>query len=118
MIKDSVTKRLAKKKWVFSRDQLEKFGKSINKYRKNVTLEDGSIVSVFDWETIYLKAGVKTKDGKVTWYGSEDDKIFHIEKFDEMYRQWHFMMYGDNEKLVQLEETSEGIDANKVFENY
>lgn len=110
-----------KKTWIFSKEQLMKFGKSFEKYKITSTLEDGTTATVPDWPTIYFKAGVKTKNGSVTWYLHNGVKVFHIEKFEEMYRQWRSLTdvrdYAENKRLEGYE-TEGDTQAEIEFREY
>lgn len=121
-IKDTVTNRIKNKQWVFTKNQLENFGKSFNKYKKVIKLSDQTVVTVPDWDLIYFKSGVKTNDNRVVWYEENTQKIFHIEKFDEMYRQWVFLRdglsFGNEKKFEQLSQTIDQIKTEKIFNDY
>ena len=122
-IKDSVTTRLKKPEKIYSISYLEGFGESIKKYRKNYTLVTGEVINVLDWDEIYFRAGVKTKNGRLTWYlDGNGNKVFNMTKFEEVRSQYNAMVagrnYAEDKKLEDLDKTAHEIDAEKVFADY
>lgn len=122
-IKDSVTKRLKKPEVIYSKLELQKFGESFNKYKKKVVMSTGEEATVPDWEEIYFRAGVKTRDGKVTWHWEGEQKVFPILKFEAKYRQWRMMLdgidYAEQKRMEQLENMSQQeIEAEEDFAGY
>ncbi len=121
--KDTLTNRIKKPPIIYSKTYLECFGQSINKYKKTEVLSTGEKVLLFDWDEIYFRAGVKTKQGRVTWYlDINGNKISNMEKFDEVYRQWRAMVdgrnYAEEKKFEQLDKTAEEMKAEEIFANY
>lgn len=118
-IKENKKVTVEKPGWTFTREQLLKFGQSINKYKKKVVL-DGEEKEILDWDEIHFRAGVKTKQGAVTYYLVGDRKVFHIEKFEEMWRQYQAMInkedYVAQKKLMtyaSMEEAQAVDEFNK-----
>ena len=123
MRKDTLTNRMKKPVRIYDKAYLESFGRSFDKYKKTETLFTGETVTLFDWDEIYFRAGVKTKQGRVTSYLDINGQMqFNIEKFDEVYRQWRAMVdgrdYAKEKKLEQLDQTAEEIKAEEVFADY
>ena len=121
--KDTLTNRLKKPVKIYDKAYLEGFGRSINKYKKTVTLSTGEVLTILDWDEIYFRAGVKTKRGGVTWYLDEHGKKrFNIEKFDEVRAQYDAMIagrdYAKDKELEQLDMTAQQMDTEKEFLEY
>lgn len=120
--KDTLTERMKKPVVIYPTPYLEGFGRSINKYRKDVTLSTGEKLNLIDWDEVYFRAGVKTKKGGVTWYLDNGIKKFNIEKFEEVRRQYDAMVagrdYAKERQLEDLDQTADEIEAEKVFSKW
>lgn len=122
--RDSVTKRMSKPKKIYTLLQLEQFDRCMQKYKVN---------GIYDWATIYFKAGVRNSKGAVlvhnVEYGTNKLREVHIVKcyipqleFDNKVDQWTFWKQGkayvDEKKSEYYEQTAEEVAAQKMFDEY
>lgn len=131
--KDSITKRMTLPKRIYSNVELEQFDKCMQKYKIKKTLSGGDVVELYDWDTIYFKAGVRSKDGRVLVHNPEYGKNkmgeIHIMKcytpqleFDNKAEQWAYWKrgeeYRDERRFVDYQKVAEEMTIKDPFDNW
>lgn len=123
--KQSISERMEVPRVIYTKEELALFDQKLNQYKREVTNDAGEKVMILDWETIYIKAGVKSAKGVLVYEKPDGSTYIPLVEFENKIDQWQYwrsgLEYGQSERYKSYQKSDEQLSreqAQRDFDNF